>query len=141
MSLKSEFLATLTIKIVESYIVGETPSGWRRIAIFDGGTFVGPRIKSTILPGGADAVLRGNDQTVRPDVRMTLRTDDNAYVWVTYRGIRHGPAEIMEKIASDEPVEPGQHYQRAALFLKPAHHVTTGSTASSPSVPEGAFPV
>ena len=118
MSLKFEFLATLTIEITESYVLGETPAGSRRIAPFSGGTFVGPRINGVILPGSADALLRRNDQAIQPDVRMTIRTDDDAYVWVTYRGIRHGPPEVMERIAREEPVQPEEYYQRSALFFE-----------------------
>ncbi|MCX7153806.1 MAG: DUF3237 domain-containing protein [Proteobacteria bacterium] len=118
MSLKYEFLATLTIEVAESYVLGETPAGWRRIANFAGGSFVGPRISGTILPGSADAVLRRRDNAIQPDVRLTLRTDDKAHVWVTYRGIRHGPQDIMDKIARDEPVDPGDYYQRAALYFE-----------------------
>ncbi|MEI6301188.1 MAG: DUF3237 domain-containing protein [Betaproteobacteria bacterium] len=118
MSLKYEFLATLTIEVAESYVLGETPAGWRRIANFAGGTFVGPRINGKILPGSADAVLRRQDNAIQPDVRLTLRTDDNAHVWVTYRGIRHGPQDIMDKIARDEPVDPGDYYQRSSLYFE-----------------------
>ena len=118
MSLKYEFLATLTIDVAESYVLGETPAGWRRIANFAGGSFVGPRISSRILPGSADAVLRRQDNAIQPDVRLILRTDHDSHIWVTYRGIRHGPQSIMDQIARDEPVDPGTYYQRAALFFE-----------------------
>jgi len=118
MSLKYEFLATLTIEVAESYVLGETPAGYRRIANFAGGSFIGPRITSRILPGSADAVLRRQDRSIQPDVRLTLRTDDNAHIWVTYRGIRHGPEEIMDKIARNDPVNPDDYYQRSALFFE-----------------------
>ena len=120
MSLKTQFLATLTIEVAENHVLGETPAGFRRIAVFAGGSFVGPRINAVIASGGSDAVLRRHDQAVQPDVRMTLKTDDGAFVFVTYRGLRHGPAEVMERIARNEDVRPDEYYQRNAMFFETA---------------------
>jgi Protein of unknown function (DUF3237) len=118
MTLQSTLLATLTIEVADNYVVGETPAGFRRVAVFAGGTFVGPRINASILAGSTDAVLRRHDSAIHPDVRMMLRTDDDALILVTYRGVRHGPPDVMEQIARDEPVEPHTYYQRAAMFFE-----------------------
>jgi len=120
MALASQFLATLTIELAESYHLGDTPAGRRRIDAFSHGTLVGPRIRGTILPGGSDALLRRADGAMQPDVRLTIRTDDDALVWIHYRGIRHGPPEVMERIARDEPVAPSEYYLRNAPFFETA---------------------
>lgn len=113
------FLATLTIRVAQSHLVGSTPWGFRRVAVFDGGTFIGPRIKAVIL-SGTDTLVHRDDQTVLPDVRMTLRTDDGALVFVNYRGMRHGAPEVMARIGRDEPVQPDEYYQRNVLLFETA---------------------
>ena len=57
MTLKSEFLATLRIQVAETHFLGDTPAGWRRIDVFRGGTFVGPRISARVLSGVAESRL------------------------------------------------------------------------------------
>jgi len=45
---------------------GATPGGNRRIGLVAGGTFEGPKLRGTVLPGGADWII------VRPDGATTL---------------------------------------------------------------------
>jgi hypothetical protein len=116
--LRSEFLGTLRIELAASHILGDTPAGWRRIDVFGGGTFRGPRIDATVISGGSDALLRRRDGALQPDVRLTLRTDDGALIHVAYRGVRHGPPEVMARIARDEPVAPEEYYLRSAPFFE-----------------------
>jgi len=118
MSLKSEFLATLRIELAESHFVGDTPAGWRRIDVFRGGTLAGPRINGRVLSGGSDSLLRRSDGAMQPDVRLTVETDDGALVHIAYRGIRHGPADVMARIAQGEQVPPDQYYLRNAPFFE-----------------------
>ena len=106
MGLKSEFLATLRIELAETHFVGDVPAGWRRIDTFRGGTFVGPRINGRVLSGGSDSLLRRSDGAMQPDVRLTVQTDDDALIHIVYRGIRHGPADVMARIAQGEQVSP-----------------------------------
>ena len=118
MSLKSEFLGTLRIEVGDVHLLEDTPAGWRRIDVFRGGTFEGPSIKASLLSGGSDALLRRRDDAMAPDVRLTLETEDGAKIYVTYRGIRHGPAQVMARIARGEHVEPHEYYLRNAMFFE-----------------------
>ena len=115
MSLQFETLGVLSIDMERSHTVGDTPSGGRRMAIFAGGTFEGPRLKARVLPGGSDVILTRRDQSFHPDARLMLQTEDDALILVTYRGIRHGPAAVMQRIAKDLPVDPSAYYQRAVF--------------------------
>lgn len=117
-TLKSEFLATLRIEVAETHFLGDTPAGWRRIDVFGGGTFVGPRINARVLSGGSDSLLRRRDGVMQPDVRLTVQTDDDAVIHIAYRGIRHGPADVMARIAQGEQVPPDQYYLRNAPFFE-----------------------
>jgi len=110
--LRTEFLFTLTGGVAEPIEIGDTPSGKRRIFPIDGGQFEGPRLKGKLLAGGSDAMLVRGDGVVLPDVRMTLQTDDVQLIFMTYRGMRHGPPEVMERLARGEPVDSAEYYFR-----------------------------
>ena len=50
LTLLFEIRATLESPI----IVGDVPEGKRRVVPVSGGTFTGPRLRGTLVPGGAD---------------------------------------------------------------------------------------
>ena len=95
-------------------MVGATPIGERRIAKVTGGSFAGPELKGTILPGGGDWLLLRADGVLQLDVRVTLKTDDDALIYMTYRGFRHGPAAVMERLNKGEAVDASEYYFRIA---------------------------
>jgi hypothetical protein len=59
----------------------------------------------------------GNDwQTVRPDgattlnVRLVLKTKDEALIGMTYRAIRYGPPDVVARIEKGKVVDPKSYY-------------------------------
>jgi hypothetical protein len=110
--LRTEFLFTLTGAVAPPIEIGFTPSGVRRVFPITGGTFEGPRLRGTLLPGGADQMLELSDAVVMPDVRLVLKTEDDHLILMTYVGIRHGPSKVMERLARGEPVDPSEYYFR-----------------------------
>ena len=46
------------------------------------------------------------------NVRLVLKTKDDALIGMTYRGVRHGPADVMERIEKGEAVDPTSYYFR-----------------------------
>lgn len=54
----------------------------------------------------------GGDGTFQRDVRITLKTDEDNLIGVTYRGIRHASPEVIERLTRGEPVEPSEYYFR-----------------------------
>jgi hypothetical protein len=63
----------------------------RRIVPVTGGTFEGPDVRGTVLPGGADWIRRRPDGTDDLSVRVTLRTEDDELIYMEYRGVIHTP--------------------------------------------------
>ena len=98
--------------------LGDTPFGQRRIAKVMGGTFEGPSIKGTARGGGGDWILVRNDGVTQLDVRLVLETDDGALIYMTYKGLRHGPAEVMARMAAGEHVDPAEYYFRTAPLFE-----------------------
>jgi Protein of unknown function (DUF3237) len=98
-------------------VVGETPVGLKRVVPILGGTFSGPEMRGTIVPGGADWQYVRPDGVTVVEARYLLRTDDEVLIEVHNRGIRHGPAETMKRLAAGESVDPSEYYFRATPVL------------------------
>jgi len=113
-TLRTSHLFTLRLTVDPNFIdVGETPYGRRRIASVTGGTFEGEELRGAVLPApGGDWLLLRRDGILMLDVRITLKTDDDHLVYMSYRGMRHGPAFVMEQLNRGEPVDPAQYYFR-----------------------------
>jgi hypothetical protein len=80
-----------------------------------GGSFEGPKLRGVVLPGGGDWALFRQDGTMVLDVRLTLRTDDDALVQLTYGGRWTIPEEIRDRMgdpATRHLVDPGSYYFR-----------------------------
>jgi hypothetical protein len=95
--------------------LGHTPLGERRVIPIVGGSFRGERLSGRVLPGGADWQTIGEDGAARLDARYTLEADGGALVQVQSRGLRHGPPEVLARLAAGEPVDPARYYFRTVL--------------------------
>ena len=119
--LKSRHLFDISITLHPIHEIGATPAGGRRVIPVSGGEFSGERLKGAILPhAGSDLLLARADGSFQQDVRMTLRTDDGAFILMTYRGVRHGSPEVNQRIARGEQVPPSDYYLRIAPFFETA---------------------
>lgn len=105
-------LYTSRIDIAAPLELGLGPHGRRRIINILGGAFSGPRLSGRVLPGGADwQVVRG-DGIVEVAARYTLETEDGALIYISNWGLRHGPPEVIARLAAGEPVAAGEYYFR-----------------------------
>lgn len=101
--------------------VGGGGEGQRRIVPLTGGTFTGPEIKGTLLPGAsADWQIVLPDGTALGDIRYTLRTDGGDLLYIRSRSIRHGSAEVLARLAAGEDVDPGEYVFRASTRIETA---------------------
>ncbi len=118
--IRTTHLLTMKLAVNGMQPIGQTPNGNRRIGLVAGGTFEGPRMKGTILPGGADWIIVRPDGSTTLDVRIVLQTDDGATIGLTYRGMRHGPEAVMARVNAGELVDPSEYYFRTAVFFETA---------------------
>jgi hypothetical protein len=94
-----------------------------------GGSFEGPGIKGTVIPGGYDFQLLRNDNVMEIDARYVLQTGDGALITIVNRGLRHADKEVMQQMASGGiEVSPSLYYFRSFLNLKPGIKNTNGLT-------------
>jgi uncharacterized protein DUF3237 len=85
-TLKSELLMDIAFDVAPPQNLGS-----RSIVPVTGGTFSGPKLKGTALPGGSDAILRRADGASILNVRAILKTDDAQLIYMTYDGIIYAP--------------------------------------------------
>jgi hypothetical protein len=119
--LRSRPLFALLLEVQPATVVGKTPGVDRRVGVVTGGRFEGERLRGTVLSGGSDwQSVRHGDGAWTLDVRIVLQTDDAQLIGMTYRGLRHGPKEVLDRIARGETVSPSAYYLRASPFFETA---------------------
>ncbi len=120
-AIRTAHLFTVTLEVGPMADLGKTPYGTRRIATVNGGTFTGKELSGTVerTPAG-DWLLLRSDNVLMLDVRLTLRTNDDHLVYMTYRGMRHGPPWVMDRLNKGEKVDPSEYYFRTTPYFETA---------------------
>ena len=110
-------VCTLFVELDPIREMGHGPAGQRRIIPIVGGRVEG-ELSGSILNVGADWQTVYADGTAWLDTRYAFETDDGAIIEIVNRGYRHGPPEVMARLASGEAVDPDEYYMRTAAFLE-----------------------
>jgi Protein of unknown function (DUF3237) len=95
--------------------IGAAALGQRVLFGSAGGSFEGPRLRGEVLAGGGDWALFRPDGAMILDVRLTLRTHDNALIHMTYGGRWIVPPELRADLADPVKryrVDPARYYFR-----------------------------
>ena len=101
--------------------LGNVAQGHRRIVAQTGGTFTGPELNGTLLPGAsADWQIVLGDGTALGDIRYTLQTDRGELLYVQSRSVRHGPADVLARLGRGEEVDAHRYTFRAATQIETA---------------------
>ncbi len=111
----TEPLFDMVVNLNPRVEIGAGPLGRRTLFGSAGGAFHGPRLHGEVLPGGGDWALFRPDGAMTLDVRLTLRTHDNALVHMTYGGRWVFPPELRADLADPVAryrVDPARYYFR-----------------------------
>lgn len=113
------FLFEARVQLGEASNVGQTPNGFRMIVPVIGGRFSGPALNGEVLPqAGADWARIRSDGVGELDVRMTLKTDDEALIYVYWHGLMvFEPSEqayALDFAKADDPAGASRYYFRAS---------------------------
>src|SRR5689334_22284234 len=119
-TLRYQPLFVFQIEVKPPKVVGATPGHDRRIGEITGGRFEGERLRGKILSGGSDWQSLRSDGATTLNVRILMEADDGALIGMTYLGVRHGPKEVMERLARGENVSPSEYYMRATPYYETA---------------------
>jgi hypothetical protein len=110
-SLQTRPLFVLREQVPPLLVVGQTPNGFRRIGLVQGGSFEGERLSGEVVSGNDWQAVR-SDSCIKLDVRLVLRTTDGALIVMTYQCLRAGPPSVIEKLDRGEAVDPTSYYFR-----------------------------
>lgn len=98
--------------------MGSGRAGHRRIIPIIGGPVTGERIQGEVMHLGADWQTIFADGLTELDTRYAIRTHDDAIIEVINFGLRHGPADVMARVAAGEDVVPSEYYMRTHCRLE-----------------------
>jgi hypothetical protein len=112
------FVVRLNVRPLQ--IVGSAPGVFRRVGVVPGGSFTGDRLNGEVLDGGNDWQNVRNDGSTTLDVRLVLKTSDDALIAMTYRGVRHGPADVIARVEKGEAVDAASYYFRILPMFETA---------------------
>jgi hypothetical protein len=111
----------LEATVGEPLDLGDLAQGRRRIVPLTSGTFTGPELNGTLLPGSSgDWQVVLPDGTALGDIRYTLQTDGGDLLYVQSRGVRHGSAEVLERLARGEDVDATEYTFRTSTRIEAA---------------------
>jgi hypothetical protein len=111
-------LFVMRLNVRKLQIVGATPATFRRIGVVPSGVFEGERLSGEVLEGGSDWQNVRNDGSTTLDVRLVLKTTDDALIGMTYRGIRQGSPETIARLEKGEAIDPQSYYFRIAPLFE-----------------------
>ena len=103
--------------------LGPAPQGERRFVPLGGGTAEGPELNGRLVEGGVDWQWQRSDGVLEIAAHYVIRTDDGGLIEVRSDGLRHGPDEVMQRLARGEAVDPGEYFFRTLVRF------TTGAPA------------
>ena len=118
--LSAEPISTIHAELEAIMSLGQTPLGERRIINILGGPVRGPRLNGRVLPGGADWQIIRADGVADIQARYTIESDAGARILVSSEGLRHGPPDIIAKLARGENVDPSLYYFRTLMRFETA---------------------
>ena len=107
-------LLTIAAQVGDPISMGISAEGERRMISILGGSVRG-RLQGRILPGGADWQVVRTDGIADIGARYVIETDGGARIEVRSEGYRHGPPEVMARLARGDKVDRGEYYFRTLM--------------------------
>lgn len=119
--IKTAHLFDLVFDLNPRLNIGDGPLGRRILFGAAGGSFEGERLRGEVLPGGGDWALFRADGAMSLDVRVILRTHDDALVYMTYGGRWITPPELRADMTDPvrrHQVDPAGYYFRTTPLFE-----------------------
>ena len=103
--------------------LGVAKHGERRYVALLGGTVRGPELNGVVVQGGVDWQVARADGALDIAAHYVVRTEDGALIEVQSDGLRHGPAQVLARLARGEAVARDEYFFRTLVRF------TTGAPA------------
>lgn len=113
-----EHFCDLVVELAPIRELGSGRAGKRRIIPIIGGSVHGPGITGRILDLGADWQTIFHDDVAELDTRYAIETNDGETIEIINFGYRHGPADVIAKLARGEDCDPASYYMRTHARLE-----------------------
>lgn len=104
-------LFVLRERVPPLLVVGQTPNAFRRVGVIQGGSFEGERLSGEVVSGNDWQSVR-TDSCLRLDVRLVLRTTDDALIVMRYQCLRAATPSVLERLDRGEAIDPRSYYFR-----------------------------
>lgn len=118
--MKPEPVLRLRVGVQPPLSTGPTPHGELRVIAFTEGSFEGPGMRGRLLPGGTDWQRVRDDGVLEIRAHYMLESDQGETIEVISEGLRAAPAEVLERLAAGEDVDPSEYYFRTFVRLATA---------------------
>jgi hypothetical protein len=115
---KLDHVCDLIVELAAPREMGPGRGGRRRIIPIVGGRVRGERLSGRIMNLGADWQTVFHDDVAELDTRYAFETDDGALIEVINYGFRHGPPDVIARLAAGEDCDPGAYYMRTHARLE-----------------------
>jgi hypothetical protein len=113
--------AHIRCEVGEILSLGAAPMGERRCVPLLGGDVSGPGLQGRILEGGTDWQWLRSDGVLELEAHYIVVTPDGARVEIQSKGLRHGPPDVMARLARGEPVAADEYFFRTLVRLATGH--------------------
>ena len=105
-SLRTAPLFVRRLAVPKVISVGATPGAFRVSASCPGGSSKATGCPEMCWTGETTGRISATTARRRSMFVLRLRTNDGALIAMTYRGVRHGPADVLARIDKGEAVDP-----------------------------------
>jgi Protein of unknown function (DUF3237) len=95
--------------------LGVAKYGERRYVPLLGGRVAGPELNGSIVEGGVDWQINRADGVLDIAAHYVIRADDGGLIEVQSDGMRHGPPEVMARLARGDAVARDEYFFRTLM--------------------------
>ena len=95
--------------------LGAAKYGERRYVPLLGGTVAGPELNGTIVEGGVDWQVNRADGVLDIAAHYVIRAPDGGLIEVQSDGMRHGPPEVLARLARGDAVARDEYFFRTLM--------------------------
>ena len=95
--------------------LGAAKYGERRYVPLLGGTVDGPELSGAIVEGGVDWQVNRADGVLDIAAHYVIRAADGGLIEVQSDGMRHGPPEVMARLARGDAVARDEYFFRTLM--------------------------
>lgn len=129
--MNSQWLCRIEAEVGAIESLGVMATGERRVVAINGGSVSSRRppagvdlgafeLEGRLLPGGADWQWVRSDGITEIAAHYVIQTNSGDHIEVQSNGYRHGPADVMRRLAAGAAVAAHEYYFRTAVTFRTA---------------------